>query len=67
VETRYAGDFARTAYCSEQRLDAAPENLPPGLRAALIGEIYRARYNIALFGGTQGITLLNGLQFSATA
>lgn len=52
---------------AEQRLDAAPESLPPGLRDALIGEIYRARYNIALFGGTQALTLLSGLQFNTTA
>lgn len=52
---------------AEQRLSQAPDNLPVGLRDSLIGEIYRARYNIALFGGTQGVAQLSGLQYSAKA
>jgi hypothetical protein len=52
---------------AEQRLNQAADNLPAGMRDSLIGEIYRARYNIALFGGTQALTLLSGLQFNATA
>lgn len=48
---------------AERRLQQAPKNLPPGLRDSLIGEIYRARYNIALFGGTQTVILSGGMMF----
>ena len=52
---------------AEQRLNQASDNLPVGARDSIIGEIYRARYNIALFGGAQGAAQLSGLQFSASA
>lgn len=46
---------------AEQRLADAPADLPPGLRDSIIGEIYRARFSIAMFGGTQGSAQLSGL------
>lgn len=47
-------ELLRALRRAEQRLAQAPADLPTGLRDGLIGEIYRARYNIALFGGTYG-------------
>lgn len=52
---------------AEDRLSEAPEDLPPGLRDSIIGQIYRARYSIALFGGTYGGAGVTGLLYNATA
>jgi len=52
---------------AEQRLAAMPEKLPPGLRDAVSGGISQARYSTAQFGGTQIVTLLSGMQFTAAA
>jgi len=51
-----------------RRAERRLENLPPmaitGVRDVIIGEIFRARYSIAIFGGTQGAAQLTGLRFS---
>ena len=52
---------------AETRLDDAPDDLPPGMRDSLIGQIYRARYSIAVFGGTMGSAQLSGLAFDRAA
>jgi hypothetical protein len=47
---------------AERRLqDAPPGTIPPGLRDQVIGEILRARYNVALFGGLGGAILTGRL------
>lgn len=44
------------------RLDEAPELvLPPGVREAVIGEILRARYSAAVFGGLAGSASIGGM------
>jgi hypothetical protein len=46
---------------AERRLEEAPEQvLPPGVREAVIGEILRARYSAAVFGGLSGSALVTG-------
>jgi hypothetical protein len=54
-------ELLRALQRAEQRLEDAPESLPPGLRDSLIGEIYRARYGIALFGGVGGVVTTGGI------
>lgn len=51
---------------AEKHLSQAPERLPPGLRDRIIGEIYRAKYSIALFGGTYGGGPATGMAFDGT-
>src|SRR5260221_386740 len=47
---------------AEQRLQSAPPGtVPPGLRDEVIGEILRAKYNVALFGGLGGAALTGRL------
>lgn len=52
---------------AERHLSQAPERLPPGLRDRILGEIYRAKYSIALFGGTYGGGPATGMAFDGTA
>jgi len=50
---------------AQQRLAEAPKQLPPGLRDSVIGEIYRAKYNTALFGGAGGAPGVSGALMDA--
>lgn len=59
-------DLLRALQRAEANLSEAPDKLPPGLRESLIGDILRARYDIALFGGASGV-MLSGMEFSVAA
>jgi len=52
---------------AESRLNQAKDDLPPGVRDGIIGEIYRARHSIAMFGGSMGSAQLSGLAFDRAA
>lgn len=56
-------ELLRALQRAERRLAEAPRNLPPGLRDGVVGEIYRARYSIALFGGVNGTGQLAGMEY----
>jgi hypothetical protein len=59
-------DLLRALQRAERNLSEAPDKLPPGLRESLIGDILRARHDIALFGGAAGV-MLSGMEFSVAA
>jgi hypothetical protein len=50
-----------------QLASVPPEEVPVGLRDEVIGEIYKARYSIAVFGGANGMGQLSGLAFQMSA
>lgn len=56
-------ELLRALQRAERRLAEAPRNLPPGLRDGIVGEIYRARFSIALFGGVNGTGQLVGMEY----
>jgi hypothetical protein len=56
-------ELLRALQRAERRLAAAPRDLPTGLRDGIVGEIYRARYSIALFGGASGTGQLAGMEY----
>lgn len=60
-------ELLRVLRRAEQRLSEAPKNLDPGLRDSIIGEIYRARFSIAMFGGVNGMGQLDGLEMDVVA
>jgi hypothetical protein len=56
--TQRQQELLHTLQRAEQRLQNSPAGvLPPGLRDQVIGEIMRAKYNVALFGGLGGAAL----------
>jgi hypothetical protein len=66
--TRKQELLLRALQRAEQRLAEAPQQvLPPGVREAVIGEILRARYSAALFGGLTGSSLTTGRLANAVA
>ncbi len=60
-------ELLRALQRAENRLAQAPRDLQPGLRDGIIGEIYRARYSIALFGGVNGTAQLAGMEYDTSA
>jgi hypothetical protein len=60
-------ELLRALQRAEQRLADAPKNVQPGLRDSIIGEIYRARYSIAMFGGAGGTAQLSGMEYDYAA
>lgn len=55
-------ELLRALQRAEQRLQDAPQDaVPPGLKDQVIGEILRAKYNVALFGGLGGAALTGWL------
>lgn len=59
-------ELLRALTRAEQRLSEVPQTAVPLLRNAVIGEIIRARYDIAFFGGLSG-TALTGMQYDLAA
>ena len=61
-------DLVRALQRAQRQLASVPpEQLPAGLRDSVIGEIYKARYSIAVFGGANGAAQLSGLAFQMSA
>jgi hypothetical protein len=60
-------NLLRALQRAEQRLAETPKDLNPGLRDSIIGEIYRARFSIAMFGGANGMGQLDGLEMDVVA
>jgi hypothetical protein len=64
---RRQDELVRALRRAERRLEEVPrQDLPVGLRDQVIGEIYRARYSVALFGGAQGSAQLSGLGYAGS-
>jgi hypothetical protein len=60
-------DLVRALQRAQRQLASVPTaEIPVGLRDAVIGEIYKARYSIAVFGGAMGTAQLSGLAFQTS-
>lgn len=58
---RRRGELLRALRRAEGQLAQATGSLPVGVRDTLIGEIYRARYSAAMFGGLLGGVTTGGM------
>jgi hypothetical protein len=58
---RRRGELLRALRRAEGQLAQATGTLPVGVRDTLIGEIYRARYSAAMFGGLLGGVTTGGM------